>query len=123
MVLGMSSWTFLENLEDATNIKNFILKSCEEFVTAENVSGLTKILNEIPLVPFPCFYLGPLTAKLQLYQKLSNDDFHSLILRIIQIPVDLADYSKDANLAMFCKFRSARGVYMKLFCDFQISPF
>lgn len=99
----MSSWTFSENLEDVIKINTFILKSCEEFVVGENVSGLTKILNEVPLLPFPCFYLGPLTAKLQLHQKINNDDFHNIILKVIQIPVDLADYSKDANLAAFCE--------------------
>uniref|UniRef100_A0AC34RHX3 PCI domain-containing protein n=1 Tax=Panagrolaimus sp. JU765 TaxID=591449 RepID=A0AC34RHX3_9BILA len=89
------------NPEEMTKMTAYIIKSCEEFVSSENLSGLSKILNEIQLSTFPAPFLGALSAKLSLSNKYNLDELQNLIIRVMALPEDLTKFVGDPSLAVF----------------------
>lgn len=113
------TFIFLENAKEVLRFYGYITKSCEEFVSAENIVGINKILAELPLLPFPAPYLAVFGAKLQLHAKYNMDEFQNMMLKINQICVELKDTKKDSLLAAFCKLLKTFPMINCFFCRFS----
>uniref|UniRef100_A0AC35GFH5 COP9 signalosome complex subunit 3 n=1 Tax=Panagrolaimus sp. PS1159 TaxID=55785 RepID=A0AC35GFH5_9BILA len=68
--------------EKQAQLFNYVMKSCEEFASNENLNGLNKILAEINAAQYPLPAFAALSTKLQIHGKFNTDELKATIAKL-----------------------------------------